>query len=136
MYQRFVSRFLCCGRSKHFGVALVDDPKYVKALQRRAASNEILGTWSSLTSAQEGLSSSFTVPAIPLSNTILILDYEALLKLLPTDKESREVENKLQKLKPRLEAAQKRETTEMVDKLKTLGNSVLGMNVQSESDVG
>jgi hypothetical protein len=76
------------------------------------------------------------VPAIPLSNTILILDYEALLKLLPTDKESREVENKLQKLKPRLEAAQKRETTEMVDKLKTLGNSVLGMNVQSESDVG
>lgn len=34
--------------------ALSDDPHYVKALQRRAASNEKIGTWSSLTSAQEG----------------------------------------------------------------------------------
>jgi len=35
-------------------IALVDDPHYVKALQRRAASNEIIASWSALTSAQEG----------------------------------------------------------------------------------
>jgi hypothetical protein len=35
--------------------ALLDDPEYVKALQRRASSNEILGTWSSLSAAQEGV---------------------------------------------------------------------------------
>lgn len=35
--------------------ALSDDPHYVKALQRRAASNEKIGTWSALSSAQEGL---------------------------------------------------------------------------------
>lgn len=34
--------------------ALADDPEYVKALQRRAASNEIINSWSSLTMAQEG----------------------------------------------------------------------------------
>ncbi|KAF8593133.1 hypothetical protein BDV93DRAFT_612334 [Ceratobasidium sp. AG-I] len=34
--------------------ALLDDPKYVKALQRRAASNEIIGTWSALSSAEAG----------------------------------------------------------------------------------
>ncbi|KXN89846.1 Tetratricopeptide repeat protein 1, partial [Leucoagaricus sp. SymC.cos] len=86
--------------------ALKDDPDYVKALQRRAVSNEILNTWSSLSSAQE--------------------DYNALLKLLPVGQESRDIQNKLQKLKPRLEATQKRETTEMLDKLKTLGDSFLG----------
>lgn len=36
-------------------VALLDDPQYVKALHRRAASNDALGTWSSLTSAEGGL---------------------------------------------------------------------------------
>jgi hypothetical protein len=34
--------------------ALLDDPKYVKARQRRAASNEEINSWTSLTSAQEG----------------------------------------------------------------------------------
>lgn len=38
--------------------ALRDDPDYVKALQRRAASNEVLDTWASLASAQEGSSAS------------------------------------------------------------------------------
>jgi len=78
----------------------------VKALQRRVASNEILDTWSSLSSAQE--------------------DYNTLLSLLPPGSETRDVQSKIQKLKPRLEAAQKRETTEMLGKLKTLGNSILG----------
>jgi hypothetical protein len=34
--------------------ALEFDPKYIKALQRRAAANEAIGSWSSLTAAQEG----------------------------------------------------------------------------------
>ncbi|KAF7306655.1 TPR-REGION domain-containing protein [Mycena indigotica] len=81
--------------------ALLDDPNYAKALQRRAASNEKLGTWSSLTAAQE--------------------DYNTLLKLGDPS-----VERSLAALKPRLEAAQKRETDEMLGKLKGIGNSILG----------
>lgn len=41
-------------RFAHVMAALLDDPNYIKALQRRAASNEQLDSWSSLTSAQEG----------------------------------------------------------------------------------
>ncbi|KAG6887793.1 hypothetical protein C0995_012697 [Termitomyces sp. Mi166 len=86
--------------------ALLDDPQYVKALQRRAASNEILGSWSSLTAAQE--------------------DYNTLIQLLPpSSSQSRDVQRSLMLLKPRLESAQKRETAEMLDKLKGLGNSIL-----------
>jgi len=86
---------------------LADDPKYIKALQRRAASNEQLNTWSSLSAAQE--------------------DYNALLSLLPpTSPQIAETRRTLQALKPRVEVAQKQETDEMLDKLKGLGNSVLG----------
>ncbi|KAH9950455.1 TPR-like protein [Amylocystis lapponica] len=87
--------------------ALADDSHYIKALQRRAASNEILNTWSSLGSAQE--------------------DYKTLLTLLPSSSpQVPEVQRALQSLKPRADAAQKRETDEMMDKLKGLGNSILG----------
>ncbi|KAF8222603.1 TPR-like protein [Tricholoma matsutake] len=87
--------------------ALRDDPKYVKALQRRAASNEALNSWTSLSAAGE--------------------DYTTLLKLLPPSSPAfREIERSLQSLKPRTEAAQKKETAEMMDKLKGLGNSILG----------
>jgi len=87
--------------------ALIDNPQYVKALQRRAASNEKLNTWSSLSSAQE--------------------DYNSLLKLLPpSSPEIAETRRALASLKPRLEAAQKNETAEMIDKLKGLGNNILG----------
>ncbi|KAG5718595.1 Tetratricopeptide repeat protein 1 [Termitomyces sp. T112] len=87
--------------------ALLDDPHYIKALQRRAASNEILGSWSSLTAAQE--------------------DYNTLIKLLPpSSSQSRDVQRSLMLLKPRLESAQKQETAEMLGKLKGLGNSILG----------
>ncbi|KAK0456260.1 TPR-like protein, partial [Armillaria borealis] len=87
--------------------ALADDPQYVKALQRRAASNDQIGSWASLTSAQE--------------------DYNALLKLLPPNSlQIKETERSLQRLKPKLDDTQKRETAEMLDKLKGLGNSVLG----------
>ncbi|KAG5350721.1 hypothetical protein C0989_009534 [Termitomyces sp. Mn162] len=91
--------------------ALLDDPHYIKALQRRAASNEILGSWSSLTAAQEGM----------------VEDYNALIKLLPpSSSQSRDVQRSLMLLKPRLESAQKQETAEMLGKLKGLGNSILG----------
>jgi len=63
---------------------------------------------------------------ILLTDSMTISDYNTLLKLPLTGKESKEIQNMLQKLKPRLEVAQKRETTEMLDKLKTLGNSFLG----------
>jgi len=87
--------------------ALLDHPKYIKALQRRAASNEQINSWSSLTSAQE--------------------DYTVLLELLPpSSPQLVDVKRLLQSIKPRLEQAQKRETSEMLDKLKGIGNSVLG----------
>nr|GAT49750.1 predicted protein [Mycena chlorophos] len=87
--------------------ALLDDPNYVKALQRRAASNEKIGSWSALTSAQE--------------------DYTTLLKLLPAgDAATRQIERNQVQLKPRLEAAQRKETDEMLGKLKGIGNSILG----------
>ncbi|KAF7339709.1 Tetratricopeptide repeat protein 1 [Mycena sanguinolenta] len=87
--------------------ALLDDPNYVKALQRRAASNDKLNSWSSLTATQE--------------------DYTTLLKLLPaSDPQIKEIERSQRLLKPRLEAAQKAETAEMLGKLKGIGNSILG----------
>ncbi|KIK71221.1 hypothetical protein GYMLUDRAFT_211229 [Collybiopsis luxurians FD-317 M1] len=87
--------------------ALLDDPNYTKALQRRAASNEQLNTWSSLTSAQE--------------------DYTTLLRLLPeTSSEVKEIQRTLRLVKPRVEEAQKKETAEALDKLKGIGNSILG----------
>jgi len=87
--------------------ALVDDPKYIKALQRRAASNEQINSWSSLTSAQE--------------------DYTLLLEILPpSSPQVTGVKRSLHLLGPRVEQAQKRETSEMLGKLKDLGNNVLG----------
>ncbi|KAJ7706475.1 hypothetical protein B0H17DRAFT_919415 [Mycena rosella] len=97
--------------------ALLDDPNYVKALQRRAASNEKINTWSSLTTAHEGESIEFAVLA----------DYATLLKILPlSSHQAKEIERSELLLKPRLEAAQKEETAEMLGKLKGLGNSILG----------
>lgn len=87
--------------------SLLDDPHYIKALQRRAASNEHLDTWSSLTQAQE--------------------DYKSLLELLPpTSPQVAQTKRSLQLLEPRQQAAQKKEMAEMTDKLKSFGNSILG----------
>ncbi|KAG8700313.1 hypothetical protein FRC09_006031, partial [Ceratobasidium sp. 395] len=84
--------------------ALIDDPKYIKALQRRASSNEIIGSWSALSSAES--------------------DYTALLDLLlPSSQPA--IRLALARLKPRVEEAKERETVEMMGKLKDLGNSVL-----------
>jgi len=87
--------------------SLLDDPHYIKALQRRAASNEQLDTWSSLTQAQE--------------------DYKLLLELLPpTSPQVSQTKRSLKLLEPRQQAAQKKEMAEMTGKLKNLGNSILG----------
>ncbi|KIY45356.1 hypothetical protein FISHEDRAFT_49252, partial [Fistulina hepatica ATCC 64428] len=87
--------------------ALLDDPHYVKALQRRASCNETIGSWSSLTSATE--------------------DYTTLLQELPPHSvQHRETQGALRRVKPLAEAAQKRETAEMLEKLKGLGNTLLG----------
>ncbi|KAF9787136.1 TPR-like protein [Thelephora terrestris] len=70
--------------------ALADDPTYVKALQRRAASNEAIASWSALTSAQE--------------------DYRTLLKLLPESSPQRsEIDRMLRNLGPRIEMKRKEE---------------------------
>ncbi|KAG7089430.1 hypothetical protein E1B28_011116 [Marasmius oreades] len=87
--------------------SLYDDPHYIKALQRRATSNEKLNTWSSLSSAQE--------------------DYRKLIELLPESSSERtNAQRKLIHIKPRVEEAQKKETAEMMSKLKGVGNSILG----------
>lgn len=87
--------------------ALQDDPHYVRALLRRAQCNEKIGSWSALSSAKE--------------------DYTALLTQLPSSSNQvAEVKRSLRLLEPRIEEAQKREVGEVVDKLKDLGNSVLG----------
>ncbi|CAE6378753.1 unnamed protein product [Rhizoctonia solani] len=85
--------------------ALIDDPKYVKALQRRASSNEAIGSWSALASAES--------------------DYTTLLDLLPPSSKG-PVRLTLARLKPRVQEAKEKETAEMMGKLKDLGNSVLG----------
>lgn len=54
-------------------------------------------------------------------------DYQTLVDLLPlTSPQLAEVKRSLQSIKPRAEQAQKQEMGEMMDKLKGLGNSVLG----------
>jgi hypothetical protein len=62
-----------------------------------------------------------------VSHTVLTsirpTDYERLLVLDPTLRDAR---RSLQLIKPRVEAAQKHEMGEMMDKLKGLGNSILG----------
>lgn len=68
-----------------------------------------MGSWSSLASAQE--------------------DYTKLLDLLPPNSSQlSEMRRILQALKPQVEAAQKRETDEVLGKLKGLGNNILGMS--------
>ncbi|KAG9314533.1 TPR-like protein [Chiua virens] len=110
---------IATGQENHDGVvdecsqALSDDPHYVKALQRRATSNERIDTWTSLASAQE--------------------DYKLLLELLPPGSvELSQTKKALRSLEPRARAAQEKETAEMMGKLKGLGNTILGMPVFRE----
>jgi hypothetical protein len=60
-------------------------------------------------------------------SSFALADYTTILKLLPpASSQIKEIESCLRRLKPRIEAAQKHETAEMLDKLKGLGNSILG----------
>ncbi|KAG8979937.1 hypothetical protein FRC05_007380 [Tulasnella sp. 425] len=87
--------------------ALADDPNYVKALHRRATANEALGTWTSLSDAEK--------------------DYKRVLELLPPSDPLRTSSTRsLRSLPERIEVQKKKETDEMMGKLKDLGNSVLG----------
>jgi len=95
----------------------------VKALERRATCNDTLNTWSSLTSAQEGMSLNFFFVTVCLEPKS---DYNKLLSLVSSPSQLADIRRKLQALKPRLEAAQKGEMDEMLGKLKGLGNSILG----------
>lgn len=62
-----------------------------------------------------------------LTFLIRLVDYTKLLSLLPSGSTQYiEVRRKLAAVKPRAEAAQKKETSEMLDKLKGIGNSILG----------
>ncbi len=103
--------------------ALQDDPSYIRALQRRAQCNEKIGSWSALSSAKEGMQ-----PArFRISHSVNSVDYTKLVTLLPPSSDQvAEAKRSLRLLEPRIEEAQKREVGEMVDKLKGLGNSVLG----------
>lgn len=56
-----------------------------------------------------------------------LLDFTTLLQILPpSSPRVAKIQQSIQSLKPRIEFAQKRETDEMLGKLKTLGNSLLG----------
>ena len=56
-----------------------------------------------------------------------VSDYTKLIGILPSDSPQLVATRRLlEALRPRVEAAQKRETDEMLGKLKDLGNSLLG----------
>jgi hypothetical protein len=62
-----------------------------------------------------------------ISRSFNSVDYTTLITLLPPSSDQVvEAKRSLRLLEPRIEEAQKREMGEMVDKLKGLGNSVLG----------
>ncbi|EIW67938.1 hypothetical protein TREMEDRAFT_32709 [Tremella mesenterica DSM 1558] len=87
--------------------ALEIDPTYLKALQRRAGANERIGSWSSLTSAQE--------------------DYTQLISLLPLNSPLLPaIRKSLARLPESIRLQQEKEKDEMLSKLKELGNGILG----------
>ena len=83
--------------------ALQDNPSYVKALLRRAQAGERIGSSSSL---EKSLS-----------------DYTALLQLDPTNRDAKKAASALPQ---RIKQTQEKERTEMMGKLKELGNGLLG----------
>ncbi|KAA1075452.1 hypothetical protein PGTUg99_008772 [Puccinia graminis f. sp. tritici] len=87
--------------------SLKDDPKYAKALHRRAQANEKIGTWASLQASLDDYNAISKLPDLP----------PTLLK---------EVKASQSRLPPRIARRAEADKTEMMAKLKDLGNSVLG----------
>ena len=111
--------------------ALSDNPKYIKVLQRRATCNEKIGSWSALSSAQDGEGVYNTGCLLSKLKVSLcdVPDYNTLLNILPPNSpEIKQTKRSIEALKPRVEAAQKKETGEVLEKLKGLGNSILGLS--------
>lgn len=102
--------------------ALAIDPDHVKALQRRAGAGERLGTWTSLTQAQEGEATKRQRRAAVLWLTCARADYTRLTSLAPTAA----VRSALRTLPTRIATQQEKEKDEMMGKLKELGNGLLG----------
>ncbi|KTW28460.1 hypothetical protein T552_01721 [Pneumocystis carinii B80] len=87
--------------------ALKEEPEYIKALHRRAKANEKIGTWRSLEAA--------------------LLDYEDMKKsLLESSPIHKSIKESISRIKPMLSEVQEREKTQMLNKLKDLGNNILG----------
>lgn len=89
------------------GLSLKDDPKYLKALHRRAQANEKLGTWASLQASLDDYNLIAKSPNVPPE---VMKETKANQIRLPT------------LIAQRSEA----DKAEMVSKLKDLGNTVLG----------
>ncbi|KDN52239.1 TPR-like protein, partial [Tilletiaria anomala UBC 951] len=89
------------------GEALLDAPGYVKALHRRATANEHIGNWSGVSSALDDLKVLLTLKDTPAS-------------LRPS------IRNKIAQLEPMAKQLGEKEKDEMVQKLKGIGDSILG----------
>lgn len=89
--------------------SLRDDPNYVKALHRRAQANEKLGTWASL---QASLDDYNTMSKVMESSDNKFLKQEILVAQ--------------RRLPDLIKIKSEHDKVEMMDKLKDLGNSVLG----------
>lgn len=87
--------------------SLLDQPSYVKALYRRAQANEHIGGWSGLSSALEDNKTLLTLPDLPASTRS-------------------EVTESIKRLEPQAQQAAEKEKDEMIQKLKGLGDSILG----------
>lgn len=97
--------------------ALEIDPSHTKALRRRADANAKLGTWSSLTSAQEG--------EHPNTSSVSDVDYTKIINL-PTSPEKAAATGALRELPEKIKLQQEKEKNEMLGKLKELGDGILG----------
>ena len=87
--------------------SLLDQPNYVKALYRRAQANEQIGGWSSLSSALEDSKLLLTLPDLSQATKPEIMD-------------------SIKRLEPKAQQAAEKEKDEMIQKLKGLGDSILG----------
>lgn len=87
--------------------ALYDDPLHLKSLHRRATCLEHIGTWSSLSTAHSDLTRLLRNPQLPATTTS-------------------SVRLALSRVGKKRDEAAKREKDEMLSKLKSIGDSILG----------